>query len=35
MSSYGFVLQTGGLKEGSAVIVCTCLAVSSMFIGGY
>lgn len=35
MSSYGFVLQTGGLKEGSAVIVCTCLAVSSMFIGGW
>ena len=33
MSSYGFVLQTGGLKEGSAVIVCTCLAVSSMVVG--
>ncbi len=33
MSSYGFVLQTSGLKEGSAVIVCTCLAVSSMFVG--
>ncbi len=33
MSSYGFVLQTSGLKEGSAVIVCTCLAVSSMVVG--
>jgi len=33
LSSYGFVLQTCGLKEGSAVIVCTCVAVISMVIG--
>jgi hypothetical protein len=33
MSSYGFVLQTCGLKDGSAVIVCTCLGVSSMVVG--
>jgi hypothetical protein len=33
MSGYGFVLQTCGLKEGSAVIVCTCLTVSSMVVG--
>lgn len=33
LSSYGFVLQTCGLKEGSAVIVCTCVAVISMVVG--
>lgn len=33
LSSYGFVLQTCGLKEGSAVIVCTCVAVVSMVVG--
>lgn len=33
LSSYGFVLQTCGLKEGSAVIVCTCVAVVAMVVG--
>lgn len=33
LSSYGFILQTCGLKEGSAVIVCTCAAVVSMVVG--
>ncbi|PSC67869.1 putative magnesium transporter NIPA9 isoform A [Micractinium conductrix] len=33
LSSSGFVLQTCGFKEGSAVIVCTLAAVSSMVTG--
>ena len=33
LSSYGFVLQTCGLKEGSAVVVCTCVAVVAMVVG--
>jgi hypothetical protein len=33
LSTSGFVLQTKGLKEGSTVVVCTCVAVSSMVLG--
>lgn len=33
LSATGFVLQTCGLKEGSAVVVCTCVAVTSMLTG--
>ena len=33
LSGTGFVLQTCGLKEGSTVIVCTCVAVTSMVTG--
>lgn len=33
LSTSGFVLQTKGLKDGSTVVVCTCVAVSSMVLG--
>jgi uncharacterized membrane protein len=33
LSGTGFVLQTCGLKEGSTVVVCTCVAVTSMATG--
>lgn len=33
LSSTGFILQTCGLKEGSTVVVCTCVAVTSMVTG--
>ena len=33
LSSTGFVLQTCGLKEGTAVVVCTCVAVTAMVVG--
>lgn len=33
LSATGFVLQTCGLKEGSTVVVCTCVAVTSMVTG--
>lgn len=33
LSSQGFVLQTKGLKEGATVVVCTCVAVTSMVAG--
>lgn len=33
LSSSGFILQTCGLKEGSTVVVCTCVAVTSMVTG--
>lgn len=33
LSTTGFVLQTKGLKDGSTVVVCTCVAVTSMVAG--
>lgn len=33
LSATGFVLQTKGLKDGSTVVVCTCVAVTSMVAG--
>lgn len=33
LSSNGFVLQTKGLKEGATVVVCTCVAVTSIVTG--